>query len=33
MNDKEYKEWERQIEEAKTHNKKLINEFKKYLER
>ncbi len=32
MNDKEYKEWERQIEEAKTHNNKLLSEFKNHLE-
>ena len=32
MNEGEYKEWERQIEEAKTHNKKLLSEFKNYLE-
>ena len=31
MNDKEYKEWERQIEEAKTHNNKLLIEFEKHL--
>ena len=31
MNDKEYKEWERQIEEAKMHNNKLLIEFEKYL--
>jgi len=31
MNDKEYKEWERQIEEAKMHNNKLIIEFEKHL--
>lgn len=31
MNDKEYKEWERQIEKAKTHNNRLLIEFEKYL--
>jgi len=31
MNDKEYKEWERQIEKAKTHNNKLLIEFEKHL--
>ena len=31
MNDKEYKEWERQIEKAKKHNNKLLIEFEKYL--
>jgi hypothetical protein len=31
MNDKEYKEWERQIEETKTHNNKLLIEFEKHL--
>ena len=31
MNDKEYKEWERQIEEAKMHNNKLLIEFEKHL--
>ena len=31
MNDKEYKEWERQIEEAKTHNNKLLIEFENHL--
>jgi len=31
MNDKEYKEWERQIEEAKTHNNKLLIKFEKHL--
>ena len=31
MNDKEYKEWERQIEEVKTHNNKLLLEFEKHL--
>ncbi|MCD6380059.1 recombinase [bacterium] len=31
MNDKEYKEWERLIEEAKTHNNKLLIEFEKHL--
>lgn len=31
MNDKEYKDWEKKVEEAQMHNNELIGEFEKYL--
>ncbi len=31
MNDKEYKEWERQTEETKSHNNKLLIDFENHL--
>jgi len=31
MNDKQYKEWEIQVEEAKRYNNELLSEFEKYL--
>lgn len=31
MNDKEYSEWERQIEEVKKNNNRILIEFEKYL--
>ncbi len=33
MEDKEYKEWESQIEKAKKHNNKLLIEFEKWLKK
>jgi len=33
MNDKEYKDWEMQIEKAKKHNHKFLIEFKKWLKK
>ena len=31
MNDKDYQEWERQVEEAKKHNNRILIEFENYL--
>jgi len=33
MNDKEYEEWEQQVEKAEKHNNKLLTEFEKYLKK
>ena len=33
MNDKEYEEWEQQVEKTKKHNNKLLAEFEKYLKK